>query len=171
MASPAAVHHFLAVMAGTTIVLAGMSAPVEAAAPAAAAAGERHARIIGHWTAERQAAAIPRDLVVDSRGLGYLRMPDGSFRPYGHAAAAVDAPRGATPMARPGGGGSSDTTPPSIGGMDPASGSTIGGSKTFSAYVTDTSGIKSVSFTVQKSGGLAQSFNASSRTFCRCELV
>ena len=47
--------------------------------------------------------------------------------------------------------------------MDPASGSTIGGSKTFSAYVTDASGIKSVSFTVQKSGGLAQSFNASSR--------
>jgi hypothetical protein len=141
--------------------MASVSTPAEAAAPAAATS-ERHARIVEHWTPERRAAAIPRDLVIDSRGLGYLRKPDRSLTPYGHAVAAVDAPRGATPMARPGGGGSSDTTPPSIGGMDPASGSTIGGSKTFSADVTDASGIKSVSFTVQKSGGVAQSFNAGS---------
>lgn len=149
-------------MAGTAVVLAGASAPVEAAAPAAAGAGVRHARILEHWTPERRAAAIPRDLVIDSRGLGYMRRPDRSLAPYGHTVAAVDAPRGATPMARPGGGGSSDTTPPSITGMDPAADATIDTSKTFSAIVTDESGVKSVSFTVQKSGGLPQTFSAGS---------
>jgi len=148
-------------MAGAAVILAGTSAPAQAAGPAATTEAERHARVVEHWTPERRAAAIPRDLVVDSRGLGYLRRPDGTFAPYGHAVAAADAPRGATPMARPGG-GSSDTTPPVISGMDPAVNSTIGGSKTFSADVADPSGIKSVSFTVQKSGGLPQSFNASS---------
>jgi len=148
-------------MAGAAVILAGTSAPAQSAGPATPAA-ERHAGIVEYWTPERRAAAMPRDLVVDSRGLGYLRAPDGSFAPYGHAVAAVDGPRGAMPMARPGGGGSSDTTPPVIGGLDPAANATIGGSKTFSASVTDASGIKSVSFTVQKSGGLPQSFNASS---------
>ncbi len=155
-------RRFLNIMAGAVLVLAGTIAPAQAAGPAAAVGTEHHALVVEYWTAERRAAAVPRDLVVDSRGLGYLRLPDRSLRPYGHAVAAVDAPRGATPMARPGGGGSSDTTPPVISGMDPAANSTIGGSKTFSALVTDASGIKSVSFTVQKSGGLAQSFNASS---------
>ncbi|TNG00113.1 MAG: hypothetical protein EP297_04335, partial [Gammaproteobacteria bacterium] len=43
--------------------------------------GQIHAdkrRVIEHWTPERMAAAIPRDLVIDERGLGYLRRPDGT---------------------------------------------------------------------------------------------
>jgi len=150
----------LILTAAVAVAFASNDAPAQAAGPSPTAA-EQHARIVEHWTAERRARAIPRDLAVDSRGLGYLRMPDGSFTPYGHAVAAVDSPRGAAPMARPGG-DSGDTTPPVISGMDPAAGSTIGASKTFSAVVTDASGVKSVSFTVQKNGGLPQSFSASS---------
>lgn len=36
-----------------------------------------------------------------------------------------------------------DTTPPSVSGMSPANGATIGASATFSATVTDASGVKS----------------------------
>ena len=35
------------------------------------------ARVVEYWTNERRASAIPRDFVIDSRGLGYLRRPDG----------------------------------------------------------------------------------------------
>src|SRR5688500_12709365 len=38
-----------------------------------------------YWTAARRDAAIPRDLVIDGRGLGYLRRPDGSLQPHGHS--------------------------------------------------------------------------------------
>lgn len=41
-------------------------------------------RIINYWTKTRIAGAIPRDLVLDERGLGYLRRPDGSLQPHGH---------------------------------------------------------------------------------------
>jgi len=43
---------------------------------------------VAHWTQERMNQAIPRDMVIDPRGLGYLRMPDGSFQPHGHKIAA-----------------------------------------------------------------------------------
>ena len=120
------------------------------------------ARVIEHWTSERRANAIPRDLVIDSRGLGYLRRPDGSLQPYGHQIAAENAANGPSTNARPGGGGGgSDTTPPSISGMDPAAGATIGGSHTFSATVTDNVGVKSVSFTIRyPNGSTTQTFSA-----------
>ena len=35
--------------------------------------GAQRQAVIDYWTAERRAAAIPRDLRVDHRGLGYLR--------------------------------------------------------------------------------------------------
>lgn len=60
-------------------------------------------------TAEDVASAIPRDLVIDHRGLGYLRLPSGNLRPYGHDVAAERRP--ITPLAPggvpgpPGGGG------------------------------------------------------------------
>ena len=60
-------------------------------------------------------------------------------------------------MAKPGG----DTTAPSISNRDPAVGATIGAAYTFKATVTDTSGIRSVSFKIGPSGGVQQSFNAS----------
>lgn len=122
------------------------------------------ARVVEHWTKERRAAAIPRDLVIDERGLGYLRHPDGSLRPYGHDVSAQEAPRAQTASPFAGPGGSGETTPPSITGMDPSSGKTIGSSYTFKATVTDSSGVKSVSFKIRKGSSLAQSFSATRST-------
>jgi len=115
------------------------------------------ARVIAHWTKERRAHAVPRDLVIDARGLGYLRRPDGSLRPHGHDIAPEATPtnHSISPFAsrsggRRGGGGSGDKTPPTITDMDPAAGTTIGESHTFEATVTDASGVKSVDFKIQK---------------------
>ena len=116
------------------------------------------AQIAQYWTKQRLADAIPRDLVIDHRGLGYLKKPDGTLIPYGHQLEADVDSRQATPLSRPGSGGSGDTTPPSISGMDP-NGNTIGASYTFAATVTDDSGIKSVSFVIQYPNGLTQSFS------------
>lgn len=61
----------------------------------------------------REAADIqPRDLVIDERGLGYLRRASGQLVPYGHAIAAEKRPvepraPGGRP-GRPGGGGTTD---------------------------------------------------------------
>ena len=133
------------------------------------------ARVVEHWTPQRRAQAIPRDLVIDARGQAYLRKPDGSLEPYGRQvadqlSAVLSSPREIMPMARPtksvgGGGASKDTIPPTITNMDPAEGSEIGSSYTFSATVTDASGIKSVSFVIQYPDGTStQSFTASQDT-------
>lgn len=65
------------------------------------------ARVVQFWTPERRAAAIPRDFVIDPRGLGYLRHPDGFLQPYGHRVAAEVTARTLppSPFAKPGGGG------------------------------------------------------------------
>lgn len=140
---------------GTSMLLcAGVQAAPATRADAAAA---DHARIVAYWTPERRAAAIPRDFVKDAHGQGYLRMPDGKLMPYGRLVADGGT---AGPMAgKPGGG---DTTGPSVGGQDPAAGTTIPAAYTFKATVTDTSGIRSVSFKIQKQGSTVQSFSASS---------
>ncbi len=119
------------------------------------------ARVVEHWTNERRAAAVPRDFVIDSRGLGYLRRPDGSLQPYGHQIIAENAANSPAPNARPSGGGN-DTTPPTISDdMNPGQGAVIGASHTFSVTVTDASGVKSVSFTIQyPNGSTTQTFNA-----------
>ena len=111
--------------------------------------------VFDHWTPERRAAAIPRDLVIDGRGYGYLRLSDGTLVPHGHDVAAQTSGQ-AAPKAGPVG----DATAPSISGMDPSANATIGSSYTFKATVTDTSGVKSVTFRVQKNGGTVQSFSA-----------
>ena len=95
--------------------------------------------------------------------MGYLRRPDGSLLPYGSqpnigASGARAVP---TPQARPPSGGNSDSTPPLIDGMVPASGATIDTAATFSATVTDDSGIKSVSFVIEYPSGTTQTFSAS----------
>lgn len=114
------------------------------------------AAVFEHWTSERRAAAIPRDFVVDARGYGYLRLPNGALVPHGHNIAAQASGDAATRAAA-----GSDTTPPSISGMDPAAGATIGANYTFKATVTDASGVKSVSFKVQSgASGPVQSFSA-----------
>ena len=73
------------------------------------------ARVVEYWTSERRARAIPRDLVIDARGLGYLRKPDGSLEPYGHQVAADSKKKDPTPFAKPpGAGGRNANTTPSI---------------------------------------------------------
>jgi hypothetical protein len=131
--------------------------PPEVAAQSANAADAARAAVVDHWTSERRAAAIPRDLVVDPRGLGYIRRADGTLLPHGHDVAARAG--GAAPKAGPPGPG--DTTAPTIANMDPAAGAFIGASYTFKATVTDTgTGVRSVTFYVQKGGGTVQSFAA-----------
>lgn len=140
----------------------GVLAPAVQAANTAAANANK-ARVVKHWTPERMANAIPRDLVIDSRGLGYLRKADGSLVPHGHQIAAETGSQAQVPLAKPpGAGGGSDSTPPAITNLDPAEGSTITDAHTFSATVTDASGVKSVSFVVRYPDGVnTQTFSAS----------
>jgi hypothetical protein len=123
------------------------------------------------WNAERLAAAVPRDLVIDHRGLAYLRDAGGRLTPHGHATAAVAAPlRGpaalqdvAVPFAKPGGGGG-DTSGPVVSNRSPANGtSTSQTSVSFSATVTDPSGIRQVNFVVTYPDGRTGSFSGSNQ--------
>jgi hypothetical protein len=146
------------VLSGALIIVlaGGVSAGDANAAPGQNA---DKARVIEYWTPARRAAAMPRDLVIDQRGLGYLRRADGSLKPHGHQISA-EAGGAKTPQARPGDGGS-DTTPPVISSLDPASGDTIGGAYTFSAVVTDDVGVRSVTFEITYPDGVnTQSFSA-----------
>lgn len=99
--------------------------------------------VVKYWTKERMKNAIPRDLAIDQRGLGYLRKPDRSFVPYGHQIE-VETPK---PVVKPTP-TDPDSVEPTIDNMDPAAGATIGGSYTFSATVTDDSRIKAVTFVI-----------------------
>ena len=136
-------------LAAAGALLAGLGLSTDSAAQSQRGLDARSKEVIDHWTPARINSAIPRDLVIDHRGLGYLRGPGNSLTPHGHDIAAQAGP--------PGGG---DTTAPTITGMSPAANATIGAAATFSATVTDPgSGVKSVSMTVTKSGGLPQSFN------------
>jgi hypothetical protein len=148
-------------------VLASHAIPQVAHADNIGAMDPDKSRIVEYWTRQRIANAIPRDLVIDHRGLGYLRKPDGTFSPYGHQIAADTASLQVTPLAKPQkpDGSNQDSTPPSITNMNPGTGETIGASHTFSATVTDASGIKSVSFVIQyPNGTTTQSFSASKET-------
>lgn len=117
----------------------------------------RRAAVIDYWSAERRAAAQPRDMVIDHSGLGYLRRADGSLVPYGNRLTAVGGAK-PQPNAAPGDG---DTTAPSISNLDPTDGATIGSAYTFSATVTDDVGLRSVKFIITAQGGRPQSFNPS----------
>ena len=142
----------LAASAALLVVLVG--APAEAASDKAA----KRQAVLDYWTPARRAAAQPRDMVIDHRGLGYLRRADGALQPHGHQVAAENRAQ-PTPNAKPGGGGN-DTTPPTIGNMDP-NGDTIGASYDFSATVSDASGVRSVSFVITYPTGNTQSFSPS----------
>jgi hypothetical protein len=115
-----------------------------------------------YWTAERRAAAVPRDLVIDRRGLGYLRAPNGSLRPYGHSEPAVvtsstpGAALIASPLASP-----SPVSAPRITDMDPGAGEVIGSAHVFRAKVTDPDGLRSVTFVLHYPDGRSGKFSAS----------
>lgn len=118
-------------------------------------------RVVEYWTNGRRANAIPRDLVIDPRGFGYLRKPDGSLQPYGHQIVADVQSQTPSPVAKPGGNSSGDKVPPTITDMNPDGASSIGASYTLSATVTDTSGVRSVSFVIQYPDNVTtQSFSA-----------
>lgn len=141
----------------TAAVIMGATIAVGAWNVASAAPGTSASIVQRYWTPERRAAAVPRDFVIDSRGLTYIRQLDGTWRPHGHSTPAL-AGMG-TPMAKPS--GSTDTTPPSVSNQSPADGATVGSSQTFSATVTDASGVKSVSFRITRSDGVSQTFAGS----------
>lgn len=152
-------NYFLATLAIACLLVAG-SATAQQDGPGDNRMDADKARVIDHWTQERREAASPRELVIDPRGLGYLRRPDGSLQPYGHQISAAESAGEPTPRARPTG-GSDDTAPPSIGNMNPGLGDEIGGSATFSATVTDESGVRSVSFIIRYPDGVTtQAFQA-----------
>jgi hypothetical protein len=140
-------------------IIAGVQQASADAVQGARGLDARNARIIEHWTPARRAAAIPRDFVLDEHGQAYLKRRDGSLEPYGRVVASERG--GMEPNAKPGTG---DTTMPAITILSPTDGATIGTSHTFQARVTDASGLRSVSFRVQKSGSAAQSFSASFTT-------
>lgn len=121
-----------------------------------------------YWTPARRAGATPREIVVDHRGLSYLRGRAGALRPYGHSSPyrlAASVPSGArVPLAKPGGSTTGDTQAPVVSGRNPASGATIGTAHTFSATVTDEpggSGVRAVSFVVTYPDGRTGTFRAS----------
>ena len=64
---------------------AAMTLSVSLFGAAQAAPSERAQKVFDFWTAERVAQATPRDLVIDHRGLGYLKGRNGELTPYGHS--------------------------------------------------------------------------------------
>ncbi|HSH11993.1 MAG TPA: hypothetical protein VLA10_09410, partial [Ilumatobacter sp.] len=99
-----------------------------------------------YWTPERVASAQPRDLVIDQRGLGYLKRADGSLDPYGHSVRSqptelTQVSSGARlPMGQP----SAEADEATNFSNPSPSGTTVGSTVDFSATITDTSGIRSV---------------------------
>lgn len=156
------------VAVAAVLAVAGSVIGVPTAAATPGAPDNRASDVAEHWTPERLAAAQPRDLLVDERGLGYLRRSGGGLAPYGHGEAAqVPAPRversaapqaSPTPKAKPSGGG--DTTGPVVSGMTPDGSTTIGSSATFAATVTDASGVRSVTVVVTDPNRRSSSFAA-----------
>ena len=86
--------------------------------------------------------------MIDRRGNAFLKTRGGVLEPYGLRVAEAASDK-MTPRAKP---GSGDTTAPTVTGLNPAAGATIGSSYTFQATVTDAGGLKSVRFTIQKQG-------------------
>jgi hypothetical protein len=144
--------------------LAALAIAASVAVASSASASPASQRVADHWTPERMAQAQPRDIVMDARGLSYLRMKGGMLKPYGHRTPARVFARptagAAAPLAKPGG-GSGDTSGPTIGTRDPAADATLTASQhTFRADVTDASGVRSVTFVIVLPDGRTQSFAA-----------
>jgi hypothetical protein len=143
------------------LVMAGVVAFAPATQVTAAAGKAASDPVAEHWTAARMKAATPRDLVLDERGLAYLKQKDGTLKPHGHSTRQLYASPVSKPTAngKPGGGG--DTTGPTIGTRTPADGANAGASQTFTANVTDPSGVRSVAIRIIYPNGNTQSFSTS----------
>ncbi len=141
---------------GKTIVLAALVLPLTATVVDAKPSAKNQ-QIIDHWTPTRIKQAIPRQLVIASNGLGYLKMPDGSLQPYGHNILVEVTKTVQQPRAKPGTGGG-DKEGPSINPIEPGDGATIGTSQKFAATITDKSGVRSVKLVITFPGGSSQSF-------------
>jgi hypothetical protein len=166
-----------AVLTAVTVTVGGATVPAQVAAvPAPIAAtpagtGDEASPVVAHWTPARMAQARSRDLVVDGRGLGYLRGAGGALEPHGHdrpaqppppvtREGAAPAPNAkAVPRAKPGG-TQADSTPPSVTDRQPAANGTVGASATFSAQVGDASGVRSVTFGLRAPDGARYTFAA-----------
>lgn len=123
---------------------------------------ERSKKVIDHWTNERIAAAIPRDMAVDKKGFGYIRRKDGSLIPHGHNRLTEFDSK--APNARPGGNGGSgseDTTGPLISHIAPGNGATVGLTQRFAADISDASGVRSASLIITYPSGATESFSMS----------
>lgn len=115
-----------------------------------AAPNERALAVSKYWTAERMAAAQPRDFVLDDVGNAYMRGKDGKLTPYGkHELVSTTAGKPGKPVTRgkPGDGGN-DSGATVFSNMTPDGTQTMGDAIIFSATVTDPDSIKSVTFVV-----------------------
>lgn len=135
-------------MAGT-----GLGLALSMASAAAAAPNDRADKVLKHWTAERIAAAEPRDMLIDHRGMGYVRGKKGKLTPHGHAMKSEltsDTRRVNTKNWD--GQVTQDNQAPTVSSRTPANGAVIGTSQTFSAVVTDVDGVREVNFEVTFNG-------------------
>lgn len=142
-----------------TIALAALVLPMTATVVDAQPSAKTQ-RIIDHWTPARIEQAIPRQLVIASNGLGYLKRPDGSLQPHGHNKLVEVTKTTKQPRAKPGTGGG-DNAGPTISLLEPADGATIGASQRFAANIADPSGVRSASMVITFPDGSSQSFTMS----------
>ena len=139
-------------LAGTSL---AMTISLTSVAQAQSAPSERADKILKHWTADKIAAAEPRDMVIDHRGLGYIKGKKGKLTPYGHS----NKPELTSPDSKRSIGASKlgdqvtqDNQAPTVTSRTPADGATIGASQTFSAVVTDVDGVRDVTFELDYNG-------------------
>jgi hypothetical protein len=119
--------------------------------------GKRAKDIIKHWSKDKLKSAKPRDLVVDATGAGFFKdstedatpgvtvFGPKALRPYGALLPAhLPAAKQTTTFT------GVDVAAPFIDNVSPKEGQTVPSSSTFSARVTDKSGVKTVTFVVTK---------------------
>ncbi len=154
----AALAALFALLLGATAAVAAPEAGSNGRGPAGRGGPPPVSEVVGYWTPQRMAAAVPRDLVLDQRGLGYLRRPNGSLEPYGHSIAPLPANNG-----NGNGNGNVLPPPPVVTISDPSAGAELTTtSHLFAANVTSTAGLRSVTFEVQRIGGTTTSLAATS---------
>lgn len=142
---------------GKTIALAALVLPLTATT-VNAEPSVKNQQVMDHWTPDRIKRAIPRQLVIASNGLGYLKMPGGGLQPHGHNKLVEVTKVTKQPRAKPGTGGG-DTQGPTISLIEPGNGATIGASQRFAATVADPSDVRSVSLVIISPDGGSQSFS------------